>query len=162
MVGPGVAEDFEAGVVAGARDEKDTLVHQRLIPGEVGVAFVADHHAGAWQGQPAGFGDIAGLAVGQADEGRQMAIEVEAEVQLRRPFAGLVGGPGKDAERQLEEARIEHEQLVRETKVVARSERGAPLQQLAAERLVQLMGLLGVDPGERGARRHPRAQMVEP
>jgi hypothetical protein len=71
------------------------------------------------------------------------------DVQLRRPLGGLVGGPGENTERQLEEARIERVELVLEAKAMARGERGATLQQLAAERLVQRVRLLGVDPGER-------------
>jgi len=67
-----------------------------------------------------GGGDVAGLAVGQAHECWQIAIMIEAHMQLCRPLGGLVGGPGENTERQLEEARIQRVELVPEAEAVAR------------------------------------------
>ena len=121
---------------------------QLVIPLVVGMATVIDHDTVGRECQHTASFDVGGLALGEGDELRQIAVMVQAYMQLDGALAGAETCPGKQAQTQIHGRGIQRIELVPEPETMARRHRLAACQQLSKQGLVQGIGLVLVDSGE--------------
>ena len=141
--------------------EGDATGLQLVKPREIEIGAVGDDHAAGLERPRAGHGHVAGLAIGDADETRQVAGLVQPDVQLDRGLRAAERRPRENRQTQVDGRRIDRIQLVPEAETVARRPLLATTQQTAEQRFVERVGLLGVDPRERRAADRPNAQVIE-
>ena len=144
-----------------ARHEGDTMGLQLVKPREIETGVVGDDHAAGLEHPRTGHGHVAGLAVGHADETRQVAGLVQPDVQLDRSLRAAERRPREDRQAQVDGRSINRIQLVSEAETVARRPLLTTTQQAAEQRFVEGVGLLGVDPRERRAADRPHAEVIE-
>jgi len=102
-----------------------------------------------------------GLAVGDRDKTGQQAIVVEADVDFGRALGGTELRPGKHRQTQVDGGGIQGVELVFEAEAVAWSQSLAASQQFMEQGLIERVGLLFVDPGQRGACHLGAAEVIE-
>ena len=123
---------------------------QLMEPPEIKIRAVGHHHAAGRERPRAGHRDVAGLAVGHADERWQMSRQVHADVQLDRAFRAPERRPREGRQAQVDGRRVHREQLVLEPEAMPRSPLLAAGQQASEERFVERVRLLCVHPRQRG------------
>jgi len=101
------------------------------------------------------------LAVGQRHEGWQIAIGINAEVQLDGPFGLPELGPGKYGKTQVNGGGVEQIELVFEFKTVARRHFPTSVKELEKQRFVQGGWLLFIHPSKGGSGKRLDCKMVE-
>ena len=101
------------------------------------------------------------LAVGDHQEGRQVPVVIEREMQLHRAFGAAKHGPGKHLRAQIDHRGVETEQLVFEPERLRAGHLATPRQDLIEHRLIERPGPMRIGVGEGRPRRRRRAEMRE-
>jgi hypothetical protein len=106
--------------------------------------------------------DFIFLALDQIDKGRQVAISIQPDVKLSRPFGLLVLGPREQRERQLDQRGIQQVDLpVKLEGLVARRHRLTAGQQALEQLLIEGMWLLLIAAGQRCSAERFESQVIE-
>ena len=78
-----------------------------MEPGEVDIAPVHDVKAASFEGDPVENADVVELAVGNVDEGRNVAPQAEQRMELDRAFVFTEARPRKQRQAQVDGGRVE-------------------------------------------------------
>jgi len=112
-------DDAVAGLFLHPRNEKDILGIQSVKPSIVIITAVEDDHAVPGQRQSAPSRDVVGLAVGDAQERRQVPAVIDPDMQFDCALGGAELGPGKHRKAQFNGRGIEGVELVFEAEAVS-------------------------------------------
>ena len=155
-------DHLEQGVVLHAGDEIDTGVGPFGEQTVVVVAPVIDNDGAPREMHLVGGLDVGHLAIGDDTEARQVAVVVEDQMQLDRALGGAELCPVVHREAQIDDGRIDADQLVLEAKLLlAHRFGGDRLEQAVEDLLEQLPRSMAVGVGQRRARRCLDAQVGE-
>jgi hypothetical protein len=102
------------------------------------------------------------LAVGDHEQSGQVAVMIEGEVQFHRPLGPAKHGPGKHLRAQIDDGRIETEQLVFESKRLGSRDGLTPRKHLVEDGLIELPGPVRIGVRERRPARDGRPEMRQP
>lgn len=80
---------------------------QDMEPGEVDIAPIHDVETAGLEGDPVENVHVVELAIGDMDEGRNVAPQVEQRMKLDRPFVFAKARPWKERQAQIDGGRIE-------------------------------------------------------
>ena len=133
------------------RHEEDLPGLQRREPREVDVAPVEHEDRGRRKPLLARHRDFVPLAGRDHERRRQIPVVVEREVQLHRALRAPKRGPRKQLGAQIDDGRVEAEQLVLEAELLRARHGTAAGQQLVEDLLVQWPGMVRIRERQRGA-----------
>jgi hypothetical protein len=156
-----VGDDATVRVVLQPGDEPDAPGREGREPGEVEVAHIEDQHGARLEGLGAGDRGFLAFPLGDDEQGGQIAVVVQGEVQLHRALAAAKRGPGKHLGAQVDHGGIETEELVLEAQAFARRDRPTAVEELVEDVLIQLPGAVRIRVAEGRAFRDADPQMAE-
>lgn len=131
-------------------------------PGIVDVGFV--EYGDGTLGKPEHF-DHLGIVqpgLGDTDEGRQVSVMVENNMNFHPTAPGTEIGPWKGGQAELDHRGVEAEELGLEPELVIRGHGRASLVHFSEQGLEELGRALGVGIGKSRAGHDPKAQMIQP
>ena len=160
MLGRRVAlDDGVVGIPLQSRHEEHLRGRQLREPGEVDVALVDDHNGARQKLLLPRHRSLAVLAVCDHQEGRQIPVVIECEMQLDRTFGAAKRRPRKHLRAQVDDRRIETEQFVFEPERLRARDLPTPRQDLIEHGLIERPRPVGIGVRQRGPVRSRRAQM---
>ena len=143
---------FELGVVFHAGDEIDTGLGPYGEQPIVVVAPVIDHDSARCKLDLMGGTNVMYLALGDETKAWQVPIVVEHQMQLDRPFGAAKLGPVVHRQAQIDDGRVETDQLVLETEFLPAHRSGRDRGEQPVEHLFkQLPRSMAVGVGQRRA-----------
>jgi hypothetical protein len=118
---------------------------------KVTVSAVHSDDAAGGKGEMVGGSDIGSLAIGDEGEVRQIAVVVKEQMELNGALGLTKISPGKQAEAEVDGARVEAEQFVLETELIlfARALAAAEVPQMEEGILIKLPGTVDIGVGKR-------------
>ena len=128
-------------------------------PAEIGVPLVEDQDRPGRKRLRARDRPFVVLAVGDHQQGREIAVMIEREVQLHGPFGAAKHGPRKHLRAQIEHRHVETEQRVLEPERLRAGDLATPRQYLIEHRLIQRPLPVRIGVRERRPTRRRRAEM---
>ena len=110
---------------------------QVVIPRIIGIASVEDDKTALGQRQGAGRIDLMHPPFGDRQEGRQIAVMVQPDMQLDGTLGGTEVRPGQHRQAHVDDRGIERVEFVFETEAVLRAQSLAARQQRAEQGFIQ-------------------------
>ncbi len=154
--------DVEVGVRAAACDKDHAGALQVREPRVIDVAHVEHQHCARLERLLPRDGHVMALAFRDHQHRGEIPIVVQGEMQLHRALPAPEGSPRKQVGTQVNDRRIQTQQLIRETKLLRPRDRATARQQLIEDRLIQLPGTVRIGIRERRPLRGGDPELRQP
>ncbi len=122
---------------------------------------VEDHDASRWKLEGPSPMDFVLLALGDRQEGGEVPVVIQTDMDLDRPFRRLVLGPREQRCGELDQRGVQREELALEPEPMTGRMPLGPSQQLVEDLLEQRGRLIAVDPGQRRAGDRPSSEVIQ-